>query len=96
MDSDRKMFQGNWACGTCNNPITELPFEPDPSRVGQLKCRDCHQKSKDAGGNSGPKQAFSGNWACGSCGNVITELPFEPDPSRVSDLKCRDCFKNSQ
>jgi hypothetical protein len=42
----RKMFTGNWVCGTCGSPITELPFEPDPSRLGSLKCRECHKKSR--------------------------------------------------
>lgn len=42
----RQMFTGNWTCGTCGGAITELPFEPDPSRLGTLKCRDCHKKSR--------------------------------------------------
>lgn len=50
----RQMFTGNWTCGTCGGSITELPFEPDPSRLGTLKCRDCHRKSRDErGGGSG-------------------------------------------
>jgi len=37
----RKMYQGNWKCSRCGNPITELPFEPDPARMDRLQCRDC-------------------------------------------------------
>lgn len=49
----RQMFTGNWTCGTCGNPITELPFQPDPARLGTLKCRDCHKKAmaERGGGN---------------------------------------------
>lgn len=42
----RRMYQGDWACSSCGGKITELPFDPDPSRLDQLKCRDCHQKSR--------------------------------------------------
>jgi len=42
----RQMFSGNWKCSMCGADITELPFNPDPSRLDQLKCRDCHRKSK--------------------------------------------------
>ncbi|MDO8493211.1 MAG: hypothetical protein Q7S19_01565 [bacterium] len=42
----RQMFQGNWKCGTCNGEITQLPFEPDPSRLGTLLCRDCHKNKQ--------------------------------------------------
>lgn len=51
----RQMFTGNWACGVCGNPITELPFNPDPSRLSTLKCRDCHKKTlaERGGGNGG-------------------------------------------
>ncbi|MFH0712609.1 MAG: hypothetical protein V2A55_02035 [Candidatus Jorgensenbacteria bacterium] len=42
----RKMYQGNWKCSKCNKEITELPFEPDPSRVDQLLCRDCHREKR--------------------------------------------------
>jgi hypothetical protein len=53
----RQMFSGNWVCGTCGAPITELPFEPDPNRLGTLKCRDCHRKSRqDNGGFGGGAQ----------------------------------------
>jgi len=39
----RKMYQGNWKCAECGKEITELPFEPDASRLDQLRCRDCHR-----------------------------------------------------
>lgn len=41
-----KRVQGNWQCAKCQAPITELPFEPDPQRLGQLLCRDCHRERK--------------------------------------------------
>ena len=40
----RKMYQGNWKCAKCGASITELPFEPDPSRIDSLQCRDCHRE----------------------------------------------------
>lgn len=43
---ERQMHQGNWTCGECGGAITELPFEPDPARLSQLKCRDCHRKGR--------------------------------------------------
>ena len=49
----REMFTGDWVCGTCGAPIKELPFNPDPSRLGTLKCRDCHKKSRDERGGGG-------------------------------------------
>ena len=42
----REMHKGNWNCSKCGTEITELPFEPDPSRVDQLKCRDCHRQGR--------------------------------------------------
>lgn len=90
--NDRQMFQGNWKCGKCGGVITELPFQPDPSREGSLKCRDCHR----AGLSDSPRsdrQMFQGNWKCGKCGGAITELPFQPDPARADTLVCRDCFR---
>lgn len=44
----RKMYQGNWKCSKCGKEITQLPFDPDPSRLDQLQCRDCHQKNRDS------------------------------------------------
>lgn len=43
---ERKMFKGEWKCAECGTDINELPFEPDPARLGELKCRDCHRKSR--------------------------------------------------
>ena len=47
---ERKTYTGNWKCGKCGAPITSLPFDPDPARLGQLKCRDCHKKDQEAKG----------------------------------------------
>lgn len=41
--SNRQMFTGNWNCADCGGSITELPFEPNPARTGELRCRDCHK-----------------------------------------------------
>lgn len=49
----KQMFTGNWTCGLCGNPITELPFEPDPARLSTLKCRDCHRKAVAERGGGG-------------------------------------------
>lgn len=55
----RKMFQGNWKCAQCGKDITELPFEPDPSRLDQLLCRDCHREKKGSFRRpSGPRRRF--------------------------------------
>jgi len=40
----RQMFQGDWACSQCKGQIKELPFQPDPNRLDQLLCRDCHRQ----------------------------------------------------
>ncbi|MCL4391823.1 hypothetical protein M1413_00620 [Patescibacteria group bacterium] len=40
----KKMFHGNWKCAKCGADITELPFDPDPSRADKLLCRDCHRE----------------------------------------------------
>lgn len=45
-DSPRKMFQGDWSCSKCGAKINQLPFEPDPSRLDQLQCYDCHKKNR--------------------------------------------------
>ena len=42
----RKMYQGNWKCAKCGTDITELPFEPDPNRLDQLLCRECHKQNR--------------------------------------------------
>jgi len=50
----RQMHQGNWQCSQCNSSITELPFEPDPSRINQLLCKNCHRERKQSfGGGEG-------------------------------------------
>jgi len=89
---DRQMFKGNWKCSSCSTDITQLPFQPDPSREGSLLCRDCHQAQR----NDRPKrerQMFEGNWKCSSCSTDITQLPFQPDPTRENELMCRDCYR---
>lgn len=50
MDIERpqgQRFQGNWKCSKCGVAITELPFEPDPARVSELLCRDCHRAKRE-------------------------------------------------
>jgi len=92
MNEERKMFTGNWTCSGCNGAITELPFEPDPSRANALLCRDCHKKRQGSSDRPrGDRPMFKGNWTCSGCGGSITELPFEPRDD--SNLKCRDCFR---
>ena len=46
----RQMYQGNWTCSECGTAITELPFEPDPARLDQLLCRDCHRQRRQSRG----------------------------------------------
>lgn len=92
----QKAFQGNWSCGGCGAAITSLPFEPDPARLNQLQCRDCHMnKRTSGGGEGGARKAFQGKWTCGMCGAAINELPFEPDPARLAQIKCRDCHRKN-
>ncbi len=52
----RPMFKGNWSCAKCGGAITELPFDPDPSRLGQLKCRECHRAER----GDRPRGSFGG------------------------------------
>lgn len=49
----RPMFTGDWECSQCHAKIDKLPFEPDPARLNQLKCRDCYksQPRSFGGGN---------------------------------------------
>lgn len=42
----RQMYKGDWKCAKCGAPITELPFDPDPARLDQLQCRDCHRQRR--------------------------------------------------
>jgi len=90
------MFQGNWQCSGCNNPITELPFEP--KSTNNLLCKQCFASGKGSGGGTpkpqGDKQMFQGAWECNGCKNPITELPFQPRDT--SNLMCKDCFRNSR
>jgi len=99
---DRPMYHGNWSCSKCGTPITELPFQPDPSREGTLLCRGCHRATRDErprrnlGGDRGDRPQrpmVQGNWTCSECGGPITELPFEPRPGSEHTLKCRNCFR---
>lgn len=92
----RQMFQGNWACGKCGKPVTQLPFQPDPARLGQITCRDCYQPGAGGGNGGGTKPMFQGNWKCGKCSSAITELPFQPKPEREGELTCRNCFLSSR
>ncbi len=45
---ERKKFQVNWKCSKCNEDITSLPFEPDPERLNQLLCKDCHREKRQS------------------------------------------------
>ena len=47
-DFQRTWFDGEWACAKCGNKITRLPFKPDPSRLDQLLCQDCHREKRQA------------------------------------------------
>ena len=46
----RQMYQGNWKCSKCQGDIKELPFQPDPSRLDQLLCRECHRERRQSFG----------------------------------------------
>ncbi|MBI5306142.1 hypothetical protein HZB04_00930 [Candidatus Wolfebacteria bacterium] len=102
-DFQRKMYQGNWKCSKCNSDITELPFEPDEARLGELKCKECHRAGRDSfsgGGNrggrsfGGERKTYQGNWQCSQCNSAITQLPFEP--MRVDGLLCGDCHRQKK
>lgn len=101
-DFQRKMYQGNWKCSKCNSDITQLPFNPDPERVGQLLCKECHKAERSSfgggsrGGRSfgGERKTYQGNWKCSECNSSITDLPFEP--IRTDGLLCRDCHRNKR
>ncbi len=93
------MYEGNWKCSKCGTDITELPFEPDPSKADQLQCRECYRKNRPprrGGGDGGDRQMYQGNWKCSECGTDITELPFEPDSARLDQLQCRDCHRQNR
>ena len=97
-NNERQMHQGSWTCSKCGASITELPFEPDPSRLDQLTCRDCHRKDRPQRNNNDrfERRMHQGSWTCSKCGASITELPFEPSPDRLHELTCRDCHRNSR
>ena len=96
-NTNKQMFQGDWKCSGCGTAITQLPFQPDPARVGGLTCLDCHKKKMDAKKEQqGERKMFQGDWKCGKCVSPITELPFQPDPARADQLTCRDCYMKSR
>ncbi len=37
----------NIKCRDCAAPITQLPFDPDPSRLDSIRCRDCLRKFRE-------------------------------------------------
>lgn len=39
-------FRGDWKCANCGAAITELPFQPDPGREANLRCRDCFRRTR--------------------------------------------------
>src|SRR3989344_1357561 len=41
-----QMLEGDWKCKDCGKAITKLPFQPDESRLDQLRCRECHSKNR--------------------------------------------------
>lgn len=46
----RQMFDVsklNIKCCDCETPITQLPFDPDPSRLDSIRCRDCMRKFRE-------------------------------------------------
>jgi len=46
----RQMFDVsamNIKCCECGIEIKELPFNPDPTRLDQIRCRDCMRKRRE-------------------------------------------------
>lgn len=46
----RQMFdvsEMNIKCRDCGTPITQLPFNPDPSRLDTIRCQDCLRKFRE-------------------------------------------------
>jgi len=37
----------NIKCCDCGTPITQLPFEPDPTRLDTIRCPDCWRKYRE-------------------------------------------------
>lgn len=91
-NSDRETFEGDWTCSDCGAKITQLPFEPDPERIDQLLCKDCHKKKMDSRRDDGrERRTFEGDWECTQCGAKITQLPF--NPTRTDNLLCKECHQ---
>ena len=40
----RQMFQGDWICSECSQPINKLPFQPKEGQT--LSCKDCYIKKR--------------------------------------------------
>lgn len=34
-------------CCDCGVPISQLPFNPDPSRIDSIRCQDCMRKWRE-------------------------------------------------
>lgn len=43
----RPMYKVNAKCADCGADITELPFQPDPARMSQLRCRNCYKPRRN-------------------------------------------------
>ncbi len=46
----RQMFDVssmNIKCCECGVEIKELPFNPDPNRIDQIRCRECMRKRRE-------------------------------------------------
>ena len=49
-DFQRQMFDVsnmNIKCRDCEAAITQLPFNPDPSRLDSIRCQDCMRKFRE-------------------------------------------------
>ncbi len=90
----------NIKCRDCKTPITQLPFNPDPSRTDSLRCLDCVRKFRDRPQQRNFQREMTDvsdlNIKCRDCKTPITQLPFNPDPSRTDSLRCRDCMRKSR
>jgi rRNA-processing protein FCF1 len=42
----QQMFKVDYICSACGTSITELPFQPSPSRISTLRCSDCHRAER--------------------------------------------------
>lgn len=34
-------------CRDCGTPITQLPFNPDPTRLDSIRCQECMRKFRE-------------------------------------------------